>query len=138
MKYPIRHTLALFTACTVLPAAGLFAQAPAPAAPASTATPSVSEPAGTAKAEDEEHGMMKAYEKLTPEEKQKLKAARQAAKQDPAYKAAEAQKDTGKEGKRAFKKAQYDAMIKADPSVKPILDKLREERREDHPNKKDL
>ena len=141
MKHPIRHTLALFTACTVLPAAGLLAQDPAAAAsPAATATPSVSAPAGTTTAatgEEHEHGMMKEFEKLTPEEKHKLKAANEAAKQDPAYKAAEAQKGNGKEGKRAFAKARREAMIKADPSVAPILDKMREERHEDKVNKKD-
>ncbi len=29
-------------------------------------------------------------------------------------------------------------MLKADPSVKPILEKMREEKREEHPRKKDL
>ena len=79
----------------VLPAAGLLAQSPTPAptTPAA-ATPSVSAPAGTSTAATEEHegSRMKAISKLTPEERQKLKAAHQAALQDPAVKAAEAQK----------------------------------------------
>ena len=137
MKTPIRYTLALFTACTVLPAAGLLAQSPSPA---TSATPSVSMPAGTGTATTEEHegGAMQALTKLTPEERAKLKAAHQAALQDPAVKAAEAGRDTDKAGKKAFHEAVRAAMLKADPSIKPILEKMREERREEHPRKKDF
>ena len=135
MKHPIRHQIALFTACAILPAAGLLAQDPAPAAAAPATTPSVSAPAATAAAtEEHEGGHMKAISKLTPEERQKLKAAHQAALQDPAVKSAEAQKGNGKEGKRAYREAVRAAMLKADPSVQPILEKMREER----PRKKDL
>ena len=137
MKHPIRYTAALLTACTVLPAAGLFAQAPAasatPAAAAAT-TPSVSAPAG----EEHEGGAMQAVEKLTPEERQKLKAAHKTALEDPSVKAAEAQKNSGKEGKKAYREAVRAAMLKADPSVKPILEKMKEERHENRLNKKDL
>ena len=134
MKTPIRYTFALFTACTVLPAAGLLAQSPSPAA---STTPSVSMPAGTGAATGEHEGPgMKAISKLTPEERQKLKAAHQAALQDPAVKTAEAGRDTDKAGKKAYREAVRAAMLKADPSVKPILDKMREEREEEHPRKK--
>ena len=132
MKTPIRYQFALLTACTVLPAAGLFAQSPSPA---TSATPSVSMPAGT---EEHEGGAMQAITKLTPEERQKLKAAHQAALQDPAVKTAEAGRDTDKAGKKAYREAVRAAMLKADPSVKPILEKLREEKREEHPRKKDF
>ena len=140
MKYPICHQIALFTACTFLPAAGLLAQSPAaPAAAAPATTPSVSEPAAattttTATEEEHEGGRMHALSKLTPEERGKLKAAHQAALQDPAVKAAEAQKNNGREGKRAYHEAVHTAMLKADPSVQPILDKMREDR----PHKKDF
>lgn len=137
MKHPIRHQIVLFAACTTLPTAGLLAQSPTPAptTPAA-ATPSVSAPAGTSTAATEEHdgSRMKAISKLTPEERQKLKAAHQTALQDPAVKAAEAQRDSGKEGKRAYREAVRSAMLKADPSVQPILEKMREGR----PHRKDF
>lgn len=66
---------------------------------------------------------------LTPEEKQKLRAANKAALQDPAVQALKADKGNNK---RAFMKARREAMIKADPSVAAILEKLKEER---HPGK---
>ncbi len=122
MKTPIRYPLALLTACAVLPAAGLFAQSPSPAM---SATPSVSMPAGSGAAtEEHEGGAMQAITKLTPEERQKLKAAHQAALQDPAVKSAEAGRDTDKAGKKAYREAVRAAMLKADPSVKPILEKI--------------
>ena len=130
MNYSIRHKIALLTACAALPAAGLLAQAPA--APAST--PSVSVPAATSEAtpaEGKHHGEKKGWmADLTPEEKQKLKAAHQKAMQDPAVKSAEATKETDKKG---FHKAVREAMLRADPSIQPILEKMREE----HKGKKD-
>ena len=122
-----RLTFALLAACAVLPASGLLAQA---ASPAPTATPSVSAPAGTAE-ESGEEGDTKArkfYDSLSPEEKQKLRAAHKAAMQDPTVQAAKADKGN----KRAFRKAVKEAMIKADPSVAAILEKRKEER---HPGK---
>ena len=132
MKTSLRFHFALLTACVALPAGGLFAQAPA-----ATATPSVSAPAQTATApaeagEDNEGKMrMRAMSRLTPEERQKLRTARQAAMQDPAVKAAEATRATDKRG---YHQTMVAAMIKADPSVAPILEKMREER----PNRKNL
>ncbi len=58
---------------------------------------------------------------LTPEEREKLKAARQKAMQDPAVKAADAEKSTDR---KAYRKAVHDAMLRADPSIEPILQKL--------------
>ena len=63
---------------------------------------------------------------LTPEERQTFMAAHKKAKEDPAVKAAEATKETDKKG---FHKTMVEAMIRADPAVKPILEKLREEGR---------
>ena len=126
MKISLRLPFALLTVCAALPASGLWAQAPA-AAPATTATPSVSAPAKVAGSEDagDNEGRMRAraMTDLTPEEQGKLRAARKAAMQDPAVKAAEATRATDKKGYRQAVKA---AMLKADPSVGPILEKLRE------------
>lgn len=124
MTISIRYKLALLTACAILPATGIFAQAPATAA----STPSVSVPAAdttTTAAPDKHEGKMRdRLASLTPEERQTLKAARQKAKEDPAVKAAEATKETDRKG---FHRTMAEAMVRADPSVKPILEKLREE-----------
>ena len=139
MKTPIRYPFALLAACVALPAAALRAQSPAAA---TSATPSVSMPAASpaagADAEEHEGARMKALAKLTPEERQKLRAAHQAAMQDPSVKAAEAEKAGDRKDKRAYRETMRAAMIKADPSVQPILDKMKEERREEHPRKKDF
>lgn len=125
MIHPIRSKIVLLAVCAVLPATGLFAQAPAAAS-----TPSVSVPADTttttaAPGKHEHEGKMREkLASLTPEERQKLLAARQKAKEDPAVKAAEATKDTDRKG---FHKTMAEAMVRADPSVAPILEKLREE-----------
>ena len=128
MKNP-RLTLALLTACAALPVAGLLAQTAAPAT-----TPSVSAPAGTTTgtdAEEEEGGgkMRKRFAMLSPEERETLKAANKAAKSDPSVKALEGERKTNK---RAYRQAVRAAMIKADPKVGPILEKMKEER---HPGK---
>jgi hypothetical protein len=58
---------------------------------------------------------------LSPEERTKLKNARQHAVQDPQVQAArEKMKQAGKE----FRDVMEAAMVKADPSVKAILDKM--------------
>lgn len=58
---------------------------------------------------------------LSPEERQKLQAARQKAMQDPAVQAAH---DKMREAHKEFRDAMRGAMLKADPSVQPILDKI--------------
>ena len=130
MKTPFRLSFALLTLCAALPSGGLRAQAPA-----ATATPSVSAPAkaDTTDAEEENGGgrMRERYMALTPEERAKLRAANKAARQDPAVKAAEATRTTDRRG---YREAMRAAMIKADPGVEPILEKMREAR----PHKKDF
>ncbi len=132
MKTSLRFPLALLTVCAALPAGGLLAQAPAAQA---TATPSVSAPAkvasAPAEAEENEGGMRRALEVLTPEERQTLRAAHKAAMQDPSVKAAEATRSTDK---KAYRQAMRAAMLKANPNVGPILAKMREAK----PNKKNL
>lgn len=70
------------------------------------------------------------FANLTDAEKQQLMAAREKAKSDPAVLAAgkakdeastpEARKATGEE----FRKAMHVAMLKADPSIGPVLEKM--------------
>ncbi len=131
MKTSLRLHFTLLTVCAALPAGALMAQAPA--APATTATPSVSAPAAAPAAAEESEGTMRAraMSRLTPEEQGKMRAARKAAMQDPEVKAAEATRTTDKKG---YRKTVIAAMIKADPSVAPILEKLREGK----PRKKDF
>ena len=112
--------LLLAGALAVLPVTGLFAQTADPAA-----TPSVSAPAAPATTTPppgagggRRERMKEAVASLTPAERQELKAARQKAKNDPAVEAARGDH-------KAHRKAMYEAMIKADPNVKPILDKIR-------------
>jgi uncharacterized protein YbaA (DUF1428 family) len=58
---------------------------------------------------------------LCPEERQKLQAAREKAMQDPAVQAAhEKMRQVHKE----FRDAMHAAMLKADPSIQPILNKM--------------
>ena len=62
---------------------------------------------------------------LTPEERRQFIAARRKAKEDPAVKSAEATRETDRRG---YHKAMKEAVLRADPSVAPILEKLRENR----------
>ena len=66
---------------------------------------------------------------LTPEEKQKVMTARHTAMQDPTVMAA-------KQKMQAAAKEMHDAMdaamLKADPSIKPILDKMPKGQHERH------
>jgi len=59
---------------------------------------------------------------LTPDERTRLKAAHRTALQDPAVQAAKAQRD---QTRKAFRQTLRAAMLKADPSIGPTLDKLR-------------
>ena len=70
------------------------------------------------------------FESLTPEQKQQLKAARSAAKDDPAVQAAREKIRNAQqpEAKRAAAKEMHEAvksaMLKADPNLGPLLEKL--------------
>lgn len=81
-------------------------------------------------ARDRAKGMRDKFESLTPEQKEKLKAARMAAKDDPAVQAAreKLRAAQGPEAKRAAAKEMHDAvkaaMLKADPSLAPLLEQL--------------
>ncbi|MFM8719944.1 MAG: hypothetical protein ACKOFH_10520 [Chthoniobacterales bacterium] len=81
-------------------------------------------------ARDRAKDMRDKFESLTPEQRQQLKSARQKAKDDPAVQAArekmrdaqgpEAKRDAAREMHEAMKAA----MLKADPSLGPLLEKL--------------
>ena len=62
---------------------------------------------------------------LNEEERAKLRAAHRQAMTDPAVQAA---RDRLRQARRAFRELMRPAMLKADPSIQPILDKLRAER----------
>lgn len=111
----MKHTH-LLLALLLLPTAGLYAQSPSP-------TPSVSTPAEPHKRRGKER-----LQSLTPEEREKLKAARQAAMEDPAVKTAQATRQTNRRGYRQAVRA---AMLRKDPSVGAILAKLKSERKQD-------
>jgi hypothetical protein len=58
---------------------------------------------------------------LTPEERQKMMNARRQAMNDPSVTAA---RDKAQAASKEFHEAMEAAMLKADPSLKPILDKM--------------
>ena len=62
---------------------------------------------------------------LNEEERARLKAAHQKAMADPAVQAA---RDRLRQARREFREVMRPAMLKADPSIQPILDKVRPER----------
>ena len=58
---------------------------------------------------------------LSPQERDKLKAARQKAMQDPSVQAAH---EKMRQARREFITSIRAAMVKADPSIQPVLDKV--------------
>ena len=62
---------------------------------------------------------------LTEEERARLRAAHQKAMMDPAVQAA---REKLRQARREFREIMRPALLKADPSIQPILDKLRSER----------
>lgn len=77
-------------------------------------------------AQDEEQGRRgrrweQRLENLSPEERQKLQTARQTAMQDPSVQAA---RDKMRQAHKEFRDAMRAAMLKADPSIQPILNKI--------------
>ncbi|MFN2623729.1 MAG: hypothetical protein ABR611_12900 [Chthoniobacterales bacterium] len=70
------------------------------------------------------------FANLTEDERARLRAAHQKAMQDPALQAA---REKLKQARREFRELLRPALLRADPSVQPILDKLRG----DQPDKAD-
>src|SRR5436190_20810479 len=64
---------------------------------------------------------------LSDEERTKVKAAHQKAMADPAVRAA---RDKLRQARREFREILRPALVKADPSIQPILEKLRVSRSE--------
>ena len=62
---------------------------------------------------------------LTEDERARLRAAHQKALQDPAVQAA---REKLRQARREFREIMRPALLKADPSIQPILDKLRADR----------
>jgi hypothetical protein len=62
---------------------------------------------------------------LNEEERAKLKAAHQKVMADPAVRAA---RDKLRQARREFREVMRPALLKADPSLQPILEKMRPER----------
>ena len=112
----MKRTLSLITMVCATTAFTAFAQDPSPT-PASSPAP---------KHEKGKHGpggpdgpLREALEGLTPAEREQLKAARQKAESDPAVVAAKQSGD-----KKAAHDAMHAAMLKADPTLGPILEKV--------------
>jgi hypothetical protein len=64
---------------------------------------------------------------LNEDERGRLRAAYQKALQDPAV---QASREKLKQARREFREVMRPALLKADPSIQPILEKLRAERHE--------
>ena len=73
------------------------------------------------------------FANLTEEERARLRAAHEKAMQDPAVQAA---REKLRQARREFREVLRPALLKADPSIQPILDKMRAER-PDKPEKPD-
>lgn len=81
-------------------------------------------------ARDKAEGMRERFEALTPEQKQQLKAAREAAEKDPTVVAARQKVEAATtpeakhEARRAMHEAMKAAILKQNPSLAPLLDKI--------------
>ena len=89
-------------------------------APAVLAQPPTDKPARQSRMERRAR-----WASLNEEERSKLRAAHQKAMADPAVRAA---RDKLKQARQEFRDAMRPALLKADPSVQPILEKMRAER----------
>jgi len=79
-------------------------------------------------------GMMRqALESLTPEERQQLMAARQKAEADPAVATA---KQNAEAAMKQMREAMKSAMLKADPTIGPVLEKMEAARKNASPEGK--
>jgi hypothetical protein len=79
-----------------------------------------------ARSQDEEQGRRgRRWEQrlanLSPEERQKVQAAHRKAMQEPSVQAA---REKMRQAHKEFRDAMHGAMLKADPSIQPILNKI--------------
>lgn len=83
------------------------------------------------KRQSERAAEWRGYAALSDKEREQLRAARNTAKQDPAVQEAEKKRDSAntpeerKAASDAYRKAIGDAMLKVDPSLAPVLEKLK-------------
>ncbi|MCX6967260.1 MAG: hypothetical protein NTZ46_05670 [Verrucomicrobia bacterium] len=77
--------------------------------------------------------MHQALESLTPQERQQLMAARQKAEADPAVATA---KQNAEVAMKAMREAMKAAMLKADPTIGPVLEKMEAARKNAKPEGK--
>ena len=77
--------------------------------------------------------MRQALESLTPEERQQLMAARQKAEADPAVATA---KQNAEAAMKEMREAMKSAMLKADPTIGPVLEKMEAARKNANPEGK--
>lgn len=118
-------TLALVAATSGIAA---FAQDASPSAsPSASCPPAPSHEKGWRKHHEGPGGpggfMRGGFGALTPAEREQLKAAHKKAKDDPAVAEARKNLDTAR---KAFADADRAALLKADPSIGPVLDKIAE------------
>ena len=71
--------------------------------------------------------IMAAWKSLTPEEQQKLMVVRKSLKNNPEFVQA---REKIKEQAKAFRETRRAAMLKADPTIAPILEKLEAARKQ--------
>ncbi|MBU3664265.1 MAG: hypothetical protein FGM15_00095 [Chthoniobacterales bacterium] len=82
-------------------------------------------------ARTEAKGMRDRFDSLTPDQREKLKAAREAAKSDPAVAAAREKMQAAqtpeakREARRAMHEAMQAAMVKQNPDLAPLIEKIR-------------
>jgi uncharacterized protein YbaA (DUF1428 family) len=69
------------------------------------------------------------FANLSADEREKLKAAREKAMQDPGVQAAHEKR---RQADKEFRDALHASMLKADPSIQPILDKMPKGERHEH------
>jgi len=69
------------------------------------------------------------FANLSADEREKLKAAHQKAMQDPVVQAAQ---EKMRQADNEFRNALHASMLKADPSIQPILDKMPKGERHEH------
>jgi hypothetical protein len=79
-----------------------------------------------ARSQDEDQGgrgrrWEKRLANLSPEERQKVQAAHRKAMQEPSVQAA---REKMRQAHKEFRDAMHGAMLKADPSIQPILNKI--------------
>ena len=103
-----------------VPALSAYAQAPAASPPSAPGSPAVvpTTPEGGGRVGRGGRGgemVRRMMENLTPEEQTRVRTARRATAKDPAVAAA----------RRALMQAERDAMLKQDPTLGPVLDRLR-------------